>query len=68
MSTSELVTSLHLQKKAIIYMLSRDFCGISEKTFHSTVAVLLRSSMAFATPTVTPCLMKITGFIWSVAI
>jgi hypothetical protein len=68
MSTSELVTAQHLRRKAIIYMLSRDFCGISEKTFHSTVAVLLRSSMAVATPTVTPCLMKITGSIWSVAI
>ena len=68
MTASELITSVHLQKKAVIYVLSRDFCGISEKTFHSTVAVLLRSSMAVATPTVTPCLMKITGSIWSVAI
>ena len=60
--------ALHLLQISMVYRLSRDFCGIGEKTFPSTVAVLIRSSMAVATPTVTQCLMKITGSIWSVAI
>ena len=67
-SAMQKITARHLQRQAMLYMLSRDFCGISEKPFHSTVADLICSSMAVATPTVTQCLMKITGSVVSVVI
>ncbi len=64
---TEKLHAWHRERLAVVYMLSRDFGGIGENTFHSTFVVPIRSSMAIATPTVTQCLMKIVSSILSVA-